>query len=346
MAPAAQPRNVIYGQITATSIALLLSSILEDRVHKYIKVSLATAIAIATKVVLGIAHPPAGATALIVASGDFDSKLLPPVILSNLIAVILSTFINNLSEKRQYPTYLHFGESYLSRVFFGCCAPEGDLSSITNEKRLIKSASKLLLEANFYHPGDQIHQFNKHRSTRRQYSDTSDTSSFATTISSTTLLRRSRKPDISVNEDDEIGLDVLVNEVSLPFIPYTIPVKDTDNSALNEEEERGYQRPSSSHMKNLLSSNTSSHREKYPQLLAPQRGSPAIEASHHSREASDFDSSQSKRNEYKGPGMNLTYGTMFLMSSSLGDQSSHLQAQETDIDDIGSSYSSDLEELI
>jgi hypothetical protein len=113
MAPVGQPRNVLFGQIIATIVALSFSSVSKDWLHRNLRISLSTATAITAKVLLGIAHPPAGATALIVSSGEFNWNILLSVVLSNLIAIILSTLINNLSQKRQYPTYLKMGEGFI-----------------------------------------------------------------------------------------------------------------------------------------------------------------------------------------------------------------------------------------
>lgn len=116
MAPVGQPRNVLLGQTVATVVALIFSRIPNDWLHRSIRISLSTATAITAKVLLGIAHPPAGATALIVSSGEFSWKILQSIILSNLIAIVLSTLINNLSGKRQYPTFLRMGEGYIVKV--------------------------------------------------------------------------------------------------------------------------------------------------------------------------------------------------------------------------------------
>mmetsp|Transcript_6698 Transcript_6698/g.12602 ORF Transcript_6698/g.12602 Transcript_6698/m.12602 type:complete len:647 (+) Transcript_6698:161-2101(+) len=113
MAPVSQPRNVLFGQVVATIIALIFSSISKDWVNRNLRISLSTATAITAKVLLGIAHPPAGATALIVSSGEFNWKILISVVLSNFVAIVLSIMINNLSQKRQYPTYLNMGEGLI-----------------------------------------------------------------------------------------------------------------------------------------------------------------------------------------------------------------------------------------
>ena len=110
MAPASQPRNALYGQTLAVTIALAYSYIPESAMPLWVRVPLATATAIACMTRLGITHPPAGAAALILSgSTQYDWMILPLMLLGNVLAIIMATFINNLSEKRQYPTYLKFG---------------------------------------------------------------------------------------------------------------------------------------------------------------------------------------------------------------------------------------------
>jgi CBS-domain-containing membrane protein len=111
MAPASQPRNAIYGQTLAISIALVFSYIPETALPLWVRVPLATATAIASLTRLGITHPPASAAALIISSGGYDWIVLPLVLFGNAIAIITATLINNISDKRQYPTFLHFGLS-------------------------------------------------------------------------------------------------------------------------------------------------------------------------------------------------------------------------------------------
>ncbi len=117
MAPPAQPRNVIFGQLTATIIAMLFTYISEDYMSKMFRMSLATATAISAKVALGVPHPPAGASALIVSGGGFSWFVIVPILLSNMIAIVASTLINNVSDKRQYPTYYHMGLSKVLDYF-------------------------------------------------------------------------------------------------------------------------------------------------------------------------------------------------------------------------------------
>ena len=114
MAPASQPRNILFGQVTAICISMSFSRIPIWIMPIWIRSSLATAVSIATISKMGIIHPPAGATALIISSNKFDWMVLPIMLLGNIVAIIVATLVNNVSDKRQYPTFLHLGENCVS----------------------------------------------------------------------------------------------------------------------------------------------------------------------------------------------------------------------------------------
>eukprot|EP00568_Trieres_chinensis_P013967 CAMPEP_0183322670 /NCGR_PEP_ID=MMETSP0160_2-20130417/72323_1 /TAXON_ID=2839 ORGANISM="Odontella Sinensis, Strain Grunow 1884" /NCGR_SAMPLE_ID=MMETSP0160_2 /ASSEMBLY_ACC=CAM_ASM_000250 /LENGTH=103 /DNA_ID=CAMNT_0025489887 /DNA_START=104 /DNA_END=415 /DNA_ORIENTATION=- len=69
--------------------------------------SVASVVALMAK--LGITHPPAAANATILASGKFSWLDLPFLLLGNAVAIVTAIAINNLSDKRQYPTFWHLG---------------------------------------------------------------------------------------------------------------------------------------------------------------------------------------------------------------------------------------------
>lgn len=102
-APASQPRNCIYGTAIAGTIGLLLAY--AERVPTYIRICISASSAIAAMTKLAVVHPPAGAVAVIFASGDFHFGHLLLSLLANTIAIMTAMLINNMNEKRQYPQY-------------------------------------------------------------------------------------------------------------------------------------------------------------------------------------------------------------------------------------------------
>jgi len=102
-APASQPRNIIFGQSVAGAIALAFTYI--PNLYPWLRIALAPAVAISVTAKLGIIHPPAGAAAVVLASGNFDWIDYLLILLLNVILLVPAIAINNISQKRQYPTY-------------------------------------------------------------------------------------------------------------------------------------------------------------------------------------------------------------------------------------------------
>jgi CBS-domain-containing membrane protein len=102
-APASQPRSAIAGQTIAMTISLAISY--ADNVSIWMRQALATSLAVATMAKLGVIHPPAGAAALLFASGSFGWGNMLFVLVGNVIAIGAATLINNFSEYRQYPIF-------------------------------------------------------------------------------------------------------------------------------------------------------------------------------------------------------------------------------------------------
>jgi CBS-domain-containing membrane protein len=105
-APASQPRSAICGQIISKTIALAVSY--ADNMSIWMKQALATSLAVAAMAKMGVIHPPAGAEALLFASGSFGWGNMLFVLVGNIIAIGASTIINNVSDYRQYPTFWGF----------------------------------------------------------------------------------------------------------------------------------------------------------------------------------------------------------------------------------------------
>jgi len=102
-APASQPRNVIIGQILSLCVAQVIGQ--AKHLELWLRQSIATSLAIAFMVKLGVTHPPAGAAALFFSSGNSSWTQVALMLMGNVIAIICATLINNWSDKRQYPTF-------------------------------------------------------------------------------------------------------------------------------------------------------------------------------------------------------------------------------------------------
>ena len=102
-APSSQPRNAMLGQALSLTISLAFSYV--DGLAVWMKQSLSTSLAVAAMVKLGLTHPPAGSSALLFASGSRGWGNFAFMIVGNAIAIGMAALINNMSDKRQYPTF-------------------------------------------------------------------------------------------------------------------------------------------------------------------------------------------------------------------------------------------------
>lgn len=118
-APVSQPRNILYGLCVCLSITLLSQGLLMHQFGfpKEMVVPLAGAFGISIMTKLGVTHPPAAA-AMVALLDHYDpvsssslktltSALL--LVMANLLTIMTSILINNLSEQRQYPVYWALG---------------------------------------------------------------------------------------------------------------------------------------------------------------------------------------------------------------------------------------------
>lgn len=103
-APASQPRNVIYGQLILGVVTLPWIYV---PIPVVVRQSLAVAFAVAAMSKLGVIHPPAGGAAIILSSGRLSGVWLHYLLIvsASVISLFPSIVLNNLSQKRQYPTY-------------------------------------------------------------------------------------------------------------------------------------------------------------------------------------------------------------------------------------------------
>ncbi|KAI2497736.1 HPP family [Fragilaria crotonensis] len=103
-APAAQPNAIILGQLLSIGTALVIAEIPTSYLHVWMKQSLACAIAVLLMAKTSIVNPPAAANAFVFADGTWRWTSLVTALVGSIIAILYSVVINNLSEKRQYPS--------------------------------------------------------------------------------------------------------------------------------------------------------------------------------------------------------------------------------------------------
>lgn len=103
-APASQPRNAIFAQIFAITIAILISYIPFTPENAWFRSALAPAIVIPGMAKLGIIHPPAGAAAIVFSSGKVGWADFGIFLVGVCMAIVTAVIINNGSDRRQYPT--------------------------------------------------------------------------------------------------------------------------------------------------------------------------------------------------------------------------------------------------
>jgi hypothetical protein len=117
-APASQPRNAIMGQAVAGAVSLSFTYIPEYIFPYWFRRVIGPAVAIGVMVKLGFTHPPAGAHAIVYSSGKYNFQFYALVVLSTVVSTIPATLVNNMSRKRQYPTFWGF-PSFLTNLVSG-----------------------------------------------------------------------------------------------------------------------------------------------------------------------------------------------------------------------------------
>jgi CBS-domain-containing membrane protein len=117
LAPAAQPRSVIGGHLVGALCGLTLRSLLVELPNSSVATFVAAALGVASSItimmLLGVLHPPGGATALIAVTGDATITqlgwlfLAVPTLAGSSLLILLALLLNNLSGEptRKYPQY-------------------------------------------------------------------------------------------------------------------------------------------------------------------------------------------------------------------------------------------------
>lgn len=109
-APAAQPPNVLIGEVLSVSVAIILGYIPESFWTSETKISVTTAFSVGLMSKLGVPNPPATGSAVFFAeNAELGWRNLAWFLVGDLIVVIVAALLNNLSTKRQYPSYWGIG---------------------------------------------------------------------------------------------------------------------------------------------------------------------------------------------------------------------------------------------
>ena len=97
----AQPKNVFFGHLVSVVIGIIFN---ETIGFSFYSLGLSVGVAVALMVYLKVMHPPAASNPLVVLFGDvsFDFILFP-VIAGTLSIILISSFINKIILKRNYP---------------------------------------------------------------------------------------------------------------------------------------------------------------------------------------------------------------------------------------------------
>lgn len=102
-APASQPRTAFFGQ--AVSITVGISIAYATVLPYWLRATLSCSLATMAMAMLGVLHPPAGGSAISLAVGNYTWLTLATTLAGYVMAMIMATYINNLSSRRQYPNY-------------------------------------------------------------------------------------------------------------------------------------------------------------------------------------------------------------------------------------------------
>jgi len=101
-APASQPRNAFFGQVVALCTCYLLHQL--PCLDMWHRIALAPAIVATVTARLNLIHPPAGATSVVFSSESHGIEDMVLFLVGVSIAIVTAVAINNMSDKRQYPS--------------------------------------------------------------------------------------------------------------------------------------------------------------------------------------------------------------------------------------------------
>lgn len=110
-APLAQPRALVGGHFIAALIGLCITKLFSLSSHfeslRWLAGSLSTSVSLVVMQMTATTHPPAGATALLVATNDEVWALswyyLPVILLSSTLVLVVALLVDNV--QRRYPVF-------------------------------------------------------------------------------------------------------------------------------------------------------------------------------------------------------------------------------------------------
>ncbi|AWG21812.1 HPP family protein [Flavobacterium faecale] len=114
--PFSQPRNLIGGHVISAIIGVTIQILLPEPI--WLAAPLAVSLSVIAMQMTKTLHPPGGATALIAIIGTEKIKtlgywyVLSPVLAGCLILLFVALIVNNVTERRSYPSNNRFHRNY------------------------------------------------------------------------------------------------------------------------------------------------------------------------------------------------------------------------------------------
>ena len=111
--PLAQPRNLVFGNLVSAVCGVAVAKIFLGSLQ-WLASALAVGAAVLFMGLLGVTHPPGGATALIAVIGGPGVEeqgwlyIVQPILTGSLVLLVTALLCNNLHPRRSYPvSYTH-----------------------------------------------------------------------------------------------------------------------------------------------------------------------------------------------------------------------------------------------
>mmetsp|Transcript_62310 Transcript_62310/g.72878 ORF Transcript_62310/g.72878 Transcript_62310/m.72878 type:complete len:533 (+) Transcript_62310:249-1847(+) len=104
-APASQPRNSVLSIIFTSTLAQASTEIPTDILPVWVRMPLVASIGIACTLAMGLAHPPAGAVAIIFAKGDRRWHDMGLLLFAYVEAIFFAMVFINMHESKTFPMY-------------------------------------------------------------------------------------------------------------------------------------------------------------------------------------------------------------------------------------------------